>query len=142
MSDSRTAWGQEFDRNLKLSGELDDAKRLIKQLEREKVQIQMLSDANNKMVVKLQNERDGLIAHLKTIRQIFRSENLTQNETAIALQQLASVIDELPERQLNKIKAEAFKVGFYKAKEVYNCELGVCGAELQEYIDEYLNKGL
>jgi hypothetical protein len=30
MKDSRTAWGQEFDRNLKLSGELDDAKRLIK----------------------------------------------------------------------------------------------------------------
>lgn len=58
-------------------------------------------------IAELEREKAGLVAQLKTIRNIFRSENLTQNETAIALQKLASVIDMLPEQCLNQIKAKA-----------------------------------
>lgn len=76
-------------------------------IQREINHIQMLSDANNRMVQKLQDERSGLMAQLKSIRAIFRSENLSQNETAVALQKLASVVDELPEQCLRQVKADA-----------------------------------
>jgi len=70
-------------------------------------QLKTMYEAQKIYIAELEREKAGLVAQLKTIRNIFRSENLTQNETAIALQQLASVIDELPEQQLNQIKAEA-----------------------------------
>lgn len=67
----------------------------------------MLINQQRDRIAELEREKAELVAQLKMIRKIFRSEDLSQNETAVALQKLASVIDMLPEQCLNQIKAEA-----------------------------------
>lgn len=64
-------------------------------------------------------ERDALAAQVKQFRLIFRSENLSQSETAIALQKMASSVDMLPEHHLAAHDAEVAKKAVQAALRMY-----------------------
>ncbi len=53
---------------------------------------------------------------------------------------LESALSVMPTQCLHQIQSGAFKAGFYKAKSVYNCELGQCSIALNEYVEEYADR--
>ena len=93
MSDSRTAWGQEFDRNLKLFGELDDAKRLIKQLEIEKAE--------------LLAQVEYVKSHFNELIEVAQRCDSWESFPQKPLDRAAAALESLATQCLNQIKAEA-----------------------------------
>ena len=56
------------------------------------------------------------------------------------IDQANALLEATPTQCLREIQADSFKAGFYKAKAVYNCELGQCSSELNAYVEEYAER--
>lgn len=96
---------------------------------------------------KLEVERDALAAQVELMREAATkitqradSDGVHTNGIMADILNLSGVVNATPNQCLRQIQAHSFKAGFYKAKSVYNCEMGQCLSALNEYVEEYAER--
>lgn len=61
----------------------------------------------------------------------------------ISVQEIAKKAADFIERMVAEredVMSKAFKMGFFQAKQVYKCELGHCATDLEEMVQDYIDR--
>jgi hypothetical protein len=119
---------------------IDDKKATVDQIDTIIAERDNALAQNAELVAQVENLKSSLIF----VASVFSGDNAKEHAEYIDWSEIHNLISKTPAQHLRDRDAEkgraAFVAGFYKAKQVYDCELGQCATDLDEMASDYAER--